>query len=70
MPSTSKKQASFMAICAHPESRSRSTAKCPPMKVAREFNQADKGGKLLSAAARDAARNRKTKRKPGNHKAR
>jgi len=39
MPSTSTKQARYMAMCAHRPEHAR--GKCPPMKVAREFNQAD-----------------------------
>jgi len=40
MPSKTAKQARFMAACAHgwkPKGK-----KCPPMKVAKEFNRADK----------------------------
>lgn len=44
MPSKSPKQARFMAACAHGAKYD----SCPPPKVAREFNQADKGGKMLS----------------------
>ena len=39
MPSTSAKQARFMAMCRHSPQHAR--GKCPPMKVAREFNAAD-----------------------------
>lgn len=46
MPSKSQKQARFMAACAH----GAGYESCPPPKVAKEFNQADKGGKLLSKA--------------------
>lgn len=38
MPSTSKKQAKFMAACAHGADYD----SCPPKKVAKEFNDADK----------------------------
>jgi hypothetical protein len=38
MPSKTKKQARFMAACAH----GAGYASCPPKKVSREFNQADK----------------------------
>lgn len=44
MPSSTPKQARLMAGCAHnPESMSN----CPPMSVAKEFNQADKGTGIL-----------------------
>ena len=43
MPSKSKKQAKFMAACAH----GAGYASCPPAKVSREFNQADKGTGIL-----------------------
>lgn len=46
MPSTSAPQARLMAACAHGAGYS----SCPPAKVSHEFNQADKGGKLLSRA--------------------
>jgi len=39
MPSTTPKQAVFMAACAH----GAGYASCPPAKVSHEFNQADKG---------------------------
>lgn len=48
MPSKTRKQARFMAACAH----SAGYASCPPAKVAKEFNQADKGGKLLKRKKR------------------
>ena len=47
MPSTSPKQARFMAAVAHgwkPEG-----VKTPPLKVAREFNQADKAKHMVQA---------------------
>ena len=46
MPSKSKKQARFMAACAHDAGY----ASCPPKKVSKEFNQADKGSTLLRLA--------------------
>lgn len=46
MPSKTPRQAKFMAACAHGSGYD----KCPPKKVAKEFNQADKGGKMLSTA--------------------
>ena len=45
MPSKSPKQARLMAACAH----GAGYESCPPTKVAKEFNQADKGGKMLHA---------------------
>lgn len=44
MPSKSPKQARLMAACAHGAGYS----SCPPTKVAKEFNVADKGSKMLS----------------------
>lgn len=50
MPSTSDKQRRFMAAAAHdPEIAKRAGI---PQKVAREFNQADKGKKLAEAMKR------------------
>ena len=50
MPSKSQKQARFMAACANnPESMK---GKCPPPKVAKEFNQADKKAGILKGKAR------------------
>ncbi len=43
MPSTSPKQARFMAACAH----GAGYGSCPPAKVSKEFNQADKGTGIL-----------------------
>lgn len=43
MPSKTPKQARFMAGCAH----GMKSAKCPPKKVAKEFNRADKGTGML-----------------------
>lgn len=48
MPSKSKKQARTMAAAAHNPRFARKLG--IPSKVAREFNQADKGSSLLSAA--------------------
>jgi len=53
MPSTSAKQARFMAGCAH--SPQHMQGKCPSMKVATEFNQADRGTGILSVAKRRLA---------------
>ncbi len=39
MPSKSLKQAKFMGACSH----GAGYASCPPAKVSKEFNQADKG---------------------------
>lgn len=46
MPSKSQSQARLMAACAH----GAGYKSCPPTKVAREFNQADKGTRLLKTA--------------------
>lgn len=43
MPSKTKKQARFMAACAH----GAGYESCPPKKVSKEFNQADKGTGIL-----------------------
>lgn len=43
MPSKTPKQARLMAACAH----GAKYEKCPPAKVAKEFNQADKGRGIL-----------------------
>lgn len=51
MPSKSPKQARFMAACAHGAGYS----SCPPNKVSTEFNQADKGSKLLHTAMKHRA---------------
>lgn len=45
MPSKTAKQARFMAACAHNPEKMK--GKCPPMKVAKEFNKADKGTGIL-----------------------
>ena len=44
MPSKSKPQARLMAACAH----GATYKKCPPAKVAKEFNRADKGTGILA----------------------
>ena len=43
MPSKSKAQHSFMAMCDDPKGRSKAEGKCPPKSVAHEFKEADKG---------------------------
>lgn len=48
MPSKSKKQARLMAAAAHSKEFAKKVG--VPMKVAKEFNKADKGTKLLSRA--------------------
>ena len=45
MLSRSSRQAVFMAACHH----GAGYPSCPPAKVSKEFNEADKGGKLLAA---------------------
>ena len=45
MPSKSSKQARLMAAAAHDKGFAKKVG--VPQKVAKEFNQADKGGKLL-----------------------
>ena len=49
MPSRSSKQAKFMAMCSH--SPERAKGKCPPAKVSREFNAADKKAGILKGKA-------------------
>jgi len=44
MPSKTPKQARLMAACAHGSNY----PSCPPKKVAKEFNKADKGTGILS----------------------
>lgn len=44
MPSKTPKQARFMAACSH----GAGYKSCPPAKVSKEFNQADKGTGILS----------------------
>lgn len=48
MPSKSSKQARLMAAAAHSKEFAKKVG--VPMKVAKEFNKADKGTKLLSRA--------------------
>jgi hypothetical protein len=48
MPSKSQKQARLMAAAAHDPAFAKKVG--VPMKVAKEFNKADKGGKLLKKA--------------------
>ena len=48
MPSKSAKQARLMAAAAHSKDFAKKVG--VPMKVAKEFNKADKGTKLLSRA--------------------
>lgn len=55
MPSKTAKQARFMAACAH----GADYGSCPPAKVSKEFNQADKGTGILRRALR---RRKATKR--------
>lgn len=43
MPSKTKKQARFFAACSH----GAGYPSCPPKKVAKEFNKADKGTGIL-----------------------
>jgi hypothetical protein len=43
MPSKTKKQARFMAMCATPKGRKKAKGKCPPLKVAREYAKHDRG---------------------------
>lgn len=47
MPSKSPKQARLMAAASHSKEFAKKVG--VPMKVAKEFNKADKGGKLLRA---------------------
>jgi len=54
MPSKSPAQARLMAAVAH--GWHPTGMKGPPVKVAKEFNQADKGSKLLSNAMKDRKR--------------
>lgn len=61
MPSTSTKQARFMAACAH----GAGYASCPPSKVSTEFNQADKGSPMLSKAMRERSAERRVRKQFG-----
>jgi hypothetical protein len=49
MPSTSEKQARLMAACAHGAGYD----KCPPKKVAKEFNKADKETGILKKSFKE-----------------
>ena len=42
MPSKTKKQARFMAMCATPKGRKKAKGKCPPKKVAKEYARHDR----------------------------
>lgn len=42
MPSKTKKQARFMALCASKKGRAKARGKCPPESVAEEFAAADR----------------------------
>ena len=55
MPSTSRKQARFMAACAH----GAGYRSCPPSKVSKEFNQADKRTGILKGKQHPAWHGRK-----------
>ena len=48
MPSKSKSQARLMAACSH----GADYTSCPPKKVAKEFNQADKGTGILKTESK------------------
>ena len=52
MPSKSKAQARFMAACSHGAGYD----SCPPAKVSKEFNQADKRAGNLKAGAKMPAK--------------
>ena len=43
MPSKTKKQARFMAMCATPKGRKKAKGKCPPKRVAKEYARHDRG---------------------------
>lgn len=51
MPSKSSKQARLMAAAAHNPAFAKKVG--VPVKVAKEFNKADKGGKLLKRATKN-----------------
>jgi hypothetical protein len=61
MPSKSEAQARLMAAAAHTPGGYDGV----PQKVGKDFNQADKGGKLLSRAAKDRPEAEKGKTKMG-----
>lgn len=48
MPSTTRKQAKFMAACSH----NADYPSCPPKKVSKDFNQADKKTGILKGKAK------------------
>jgi hypothetical protein len=48
MPSKSKKQARFMAGCAH----GAGYKSCPPANISKEFNQADEGTGILKGKSK------------------
>jgi hypothetical protein len=50
MPSSTPKQARYMAMLAHDPAKAK--AEGVPLKVAKDFNQADKGKKLAEAMKR------------------
>ena len=50
MPSKTKKQARFMAACAHGSGYK----SCPSAKVAKDFNKADKGSGILKGKRKKA----------------
>lgn len=52
MPSKSKAQAKLMSACAH----GAGYKSCPPAKVAKEFNQADKAAGILKSRNRSGAK--------------
>jgi hypothetical protein len=58
MPSKSPSQARLMAAAAHTPGGYGGVSQ----KVGREFNQADKGGKLLSRAEKDRGKKKKGKK--------
>lgn len=57
MPSKTPKQARLMAACAH----GAGYAKCPPAKVAKEFNRYDKGAGIQKRSMGDDLAPRKRK---------
>lgn len=61
-PSKSKKQARFMALCAHGGGDTGKGPPCPKGDVAKRFNDADTGTKRLSEATKDINRTPKGNR--------
>lgn len=55
MPSKSKAQARFMAMCAH---GTHARGKCPPAAVSAEFNAADKLSGILKGSKKYPAKKR------------